>query len=65
MGDKKAGGYIFRSYIGDHRPYHVHIRKDGKEIGRWDIEHQRSMDGLVITNALKRALLQLGYLKET
>ena len=64
MSEKKVGGFIFRIYKNDHRPYHVHIIKSNKEIGRFDIENKRSMDErLKITGQLRKALKQAGYLK--
>lgn len=64
MGDKKVGGFIFRTYKNDHRPYHVHIIQGNKELGRFDIENQRSMDErLEMTGQLRKALRQGGYLK--
>ena len=62
MGIRKAGGFIFRSYIGDHSPLHVHIFKGSEFIGRWDIEHQRPMDDFALTRDLRNALRQTGYL---
>ena len=62
MGEKKRGGYTFRSYIGDHGYYHVHILKDNKLIGRWDIENQRKMGSFRITSKMKKALVELGYM---
>lgn len=35
--------------------------REGREIGRWDIEHQRPMDGFVVTRKLKEALAKAGY----
>ena len=64
MGTRKVGGYIFRSYKGDHRPLHVHIFRDRDEIGRWDIENQRPMD-FELTRDLRKALIAAGYMKET
>jgi hypothetical protein len=61
MGRKKLAGYTFITYKGDHRPYHVHIRKEKREIGRWDIENQVPWDGLEITEKLRKALVKLGY----
>ena len=55
-------GYVFITFKGDHRPYHVHIYKDRKEIGRWDIENQKTMDGFEINNNLKSALIALKYM---
>ena len=64
MSEKKIGGFIFRIYKNDHHPYHVHIIKGNKEIGRFDIENKRSMDErLKITGQLRKALKQTGYLK--
>ena len=64
MSEKKIGGFIFRIYKNDHRPYHVHIVKGNKEIGRFDIENKRSMDErLKITGQLRKALKQAGYIK--
>lgn len=61
MGRKKLAGYIFETYKGDHRPYHVHIKEGRKEIGRWDIENQLPMDGLELTEKLWNALVKLNY----
>jgi hypothetical protein len=65
--EKKAGGYIFRTYLCDHPPLHVHIF-DGQNrpVGRWDIEHQCSMKGedFEVTKQLRKALEQVGYLRE-
>ena len=64
MSEKKIGGFIFRIYKNDHRPYHVHIIQGDKEIGRFDIENQRSMDErLKITGQLRKALKKGGYLR--
>ncbi len=64
MGRKKAGGFVFVTYKGDHPPIHVHIEKDGEEIGRWDIENQRTMENFKIDKSLNKALKQLGYILE-
>ncbi len=61
MGKRKLAGFIFVTYKGDHRPYHIHIRKGRKEIGRWDIENQAPLDGLEVTEKLRKALVKLGY----
>ncbi len=61
MSKKKLAGFTFIIYKGDHRPYHVHIRKGKKEIGRWDIENQRPMDELRVSATLFKALVKLGY----
>jgi len=64
MTRKKLLGYVFESFKGDHRPYHVHIYKDKREIGRWDIENQRPMDGFEINSTLRSALIELKYMVE-
>ncbi len=67
MGDRKAGGYIFRRLKACHRPYHVHILKDGKELGRFDIENRvllknKKKHKVPKTGKLGRALKAVGYL---
>jgi len=58
-------GFIFVTYAGDHPPYHVHIlTENGRNIGRFDIEHQRTMDDFKITKRLGKALTHLGYMKK-
>jgi hypothetical protein len=61
MGRRRLGGYIFDTFSGDHLPYHVHIKKGEKQIGRWDIENQVPWDGMVVTKKLRNALVALGY----
>ena len=64
MGIKKRRGYIFVNSLGDHSPCHVHVYYKGKELGRFDIENQRSMSRkLEVKGKLKKALRELGYLK--
>jgi hypothetical protein len=62
VGKKKLAGYIFITYKGDHRPFHVHITKNNRELGRWDIENQKPMDNFEIPGDLKDALIKLGYM---
>jgi len=62
MSRKKRGGYIFETYAGDHPPYHVHIYRGAKFIGRFDIENQQPMDGDLPARVL-RYLEELGYKK--
>jgi len=64
VGRRRAGGYVFVTYKGDHLPFHVHIHKDREEIGRWDVENQRPMDKFVMNERLRRGLRKLGYLVE-
>ena len=65
MTRRKRGGYIFVSYAGDHLPHHVHIYDGANRlVGRWDIENQRLMEGVMPSKAIRNALAQLGYLLE-
>ena len=64
MGIKRIDGFEFRTLVADHSPYHVHVSYNGKELGRFDIEHQRPMDKkLIINRKLRTALKKGGYLK--
>lgn len=62
VGRKRRGGYIFETYTGDHRPYHVHIYRGSHQLGRFDIENQMPMDGPLPARILK-LLEELGYKK--
>lgn len=61
MTRKKHGNYELVTHKGDHPPYHVHIRRDGREVGRWDIENQKPMDDFVLTREILDALKASGY----
>ena len=64
MSEKKVGGFIFRIYMNDHRPYHVHVFRGDKELGRFDIENQKSMDKpFKVVGQVRKALKRAGYLK--
>jgi hypothetical protein len=63
-GRKKRGGYIFETYSGDHRRYHVHIYRGAQFGGRFDIENQIAMDG-DLSNQLLKYLEELGYKKSS
>ena len=63
MGRKKIGGFVFEWYIGDHLPLHIHIYKDDFHLGRFDLETQKPMKDLKMTDKLKRALVMGGFLK--
>jgi hypothetical protein len=62
LGEKRVKGFVFRIYVGDHAPLHVHVFRKGQQLGRWDIEHQLPMDDLVVTNRLAQALREAGYM---
>lgn len=48
MGKKRAYGYTFVTYKGDHPPLHVHIWGEKGEIGRWNIEDHCPMDNFEV-----------------
>jgi hypothetical protein len=41
----RRGNYVFLAWVGDHRPRHVHVYREGKLIVKWDLENWRSMKG--------------------
>jgi hypothetical protein len=47
VGKLRRGGYIFVTWKGDHGPRHVHVFKDGKFIGKWDLDNQQVMEGKI------------------
>ena len=47
MGKLRRGGYIFVTWKGDHGPRHVHVFKDGKLIGKWDLDNRQVMEGKI------------------
>lgn len=58
-------GFIFVTYAGDHPPYHVHIlTSSGRNIGRFNMETQRPMDDFEASKGLRKALIDLGYMRE-
>lgn len=64
MGRKKAGGYIFEWYSGDHEPFHVHVYEGTEFIGRFDVIHQRPIGNWELTGRIRKALKQVGFLLE-
>jgi hypothetical protein len=47
VGKLRRGGYIFLTWKGDHGPRHVHVFKDDKFIGKWDLDNRQVMEGKV------------------
>ncbi len=45
MGKIRRGGYVFRTWRGDHFPRHVHIYRDRELVVKWDLERARPMKG--------------------
>ena len=56
----RRGNYIFKTWIGDHQPRHVHIYRDGRELARWDLDGWEPMEGRV-GRRIVRILSQLRH----
>jgi hypothetical protein len=41
----RVNGFEITEHKADHPPRHVHVRKDGRLIGRYDLEHDDWMEG--------------------
>ena len=41
----KISGFKITEYKVDHPPHRVHIRKDGKLVGKYDLENNQWMEG--------------------
>ena len=52
MGKIRRGGYVFVSWISDHRPRHVHVYRDGRFILKWDLENKQVMKGQATTRVI-------------
>ena len=39
------GNYVFVTWVGDHRPRHVHVFRDDKCVLKWNLEKWESMEG--------------------
>lgn len=39
----KRGGFIFETWVGDHKPKHVHVFKDGKYIAKVELDEELSV----------------------
>jgi hypothetical protein len=55
----RRGGYIFILWKGDHSPRHVHVRRDGKLVLKWDLDHNRPLSG----RPRRRVLRLIGQLR--
>lgn len=60
----RRGNIIFITHVGDHRPRHVHVYKDYRELGKWDLEENRVMEGKLNKKIKKliRDLMEKGKL---
>ena len=41
----RRGNYVFLAWVGDHRPRHVHVYREGRLVVKWDLENWRPMKG--------------------
>lgn len=53
MGKIKRGGYLFVTWVGDPRPRHVHVYRDGKLQVKWDLENRKVMAGKISRTILE------------
>ena len=56
MGREKRGGYIVEWWMGDHKPKHVHIYKDGDMVAKVAVPEMSVLSGRV--NSRIRKILQ-------
>ena len=49
----RRGGFIFVTWVGDHRPRHVHVFREGKLVLKWDLDRRLPMEGVVSRRLLK------------
>ena len=56
MSKLRRGNYVFLLWKGDHGPRHLHIRRDGRFVAKWDLENGRVMTGRV--NVRLRRLIE-------
>ena len=47
MSKIRRGGYIFATWIGDHSPRHVHVFKDGRLLGKFNLERNVILEGRI------------------
>lgn len=58
MGRVKRGGYIIEWWMGDHKPKHVHIYKNNKQVAKLVIPGMRLLSGQM-NKRLKKIIEQL------
>jgi hypothetical protein len=54
MGRIRRGGYLIDWWIGDHRPKHVHVYRDGVQVAKVEIPGL-----LVLSGTMNRQLRQI------
>lgn len=65
MSKHKRAGYIFITWKGDHKPNHVHIIKNKREICKWDLDNNQVMEEFINRKMLKalKELIKEGKIK--
>ena len=58
MGREKRGGYIVEWWMGDHKPKHVHIYKDGDMVAKVAVPGMSILSGRV-NSRIRKLLLEL------
>ncbi len=54
----RRGNYVFLLWVGDHRPRHVHVYREGRLVVKWDLESWQAMKGAAPLR-LAKLLLEL------
>jgi hypothetical protein len=49
----RRGNYIFVTWKGDHSPRHVHVYRDSRLVGKWNLDNQQPMAGKITARLLK------------
>lgn len=64
MVKSRRSGFVFVSWRGDHVPRHVHVYRDGEQIGKWDLDNGKLMWGRLPGRVIRiiRALCREGRL---
>ena len=60
----RRGNYVFVTWVGDHRPLHVHVFRDDKCVLKWNLEAWRVEKGKPSARILRliRQLRSQGHL---
>ena len=47
MGKVRRGGFVFVSWVGDHRggARHVHVFRDSDLVLKWDLDNEKAIEG--------------------
>jgi hypothetical protein len=55
MGKIRRGGFIFVTWIGDHRggAKHVHVFRDSRLVLKWDLDNEKALEGRPTSRVLE------------